>query len=845
MTKIIDFANKHSISWRPIKLEITNVNGKVKKIPLPIQGSIPNNKDFYDEDWVKKEMPKLQKWFQKLDASVQSQYHIALDTQTIYHLDIDHMPNVNYSAESKMLVSKFISRCAYYKSTTKELGKHLFFRLDEKLHKKNTKLKSKIGCELYKDLEILSGVWGWCPSDAEVINEDMGLSLFNIEDLPIMNMKPMIRKNKKNSQSVVAKNVDLEMDKTTQIFKYMDLISIQYLDDYSDWLRILYSLKTSNEYMLAKYISMKSSKYNEYEFNRKWEELSPNNITIATAYYYAKISNGEKYREIQLDGLKNYEYDFLDSDDTQAKLFLDNNENNIVYLNSNIYIYIGNEEGTKGRWFHDEKLERTKKIMSDYLSGIFVDYGKLLSKLKKDMGDLEDADEDEKMELEAKIKNNYKLTKMLKNCCKINSITERMKQLLSVMDFSDIEFDTNGYLVPFLNTCYDLKTHNWVGTRRENYVLETAGYNWITPTDAQTETIENLFEEIFPDDNVRQEYIHFLATSLYGVAVEKFIIANGGGGNGKGVINELVQEALGTFAYVGNNAVLLQPIKDGGNPAIANMDKKRFINFREPDEKKSFNLNTIKELTGGKGITARKLYSNEDKVNLVATWFVECNKKPTMTGDLGASIQRRLRDIPFEATYTNDPMLLSQKEELNYIYPANAYYKTIGFQREYKYAMFVVLVKYCKLWEANNEGKNVCEKLYECDIVGDRTKKYIQDNDNVYNVLKQHYVLDMDNSKAFMKIREFWYYFKDSEFYKTLSKYEQNKQYAERNVLEHIKTSSSTRAYYKSRWATKDELGQIHNYKNVLKFWRPKTQEEIFKEQEEDGDLEEMDFISE
>ena len=41
MTKIIDFANKHNISWRPIKLEITNVNGKVKKNPLPIQGSIP------------------------------------------------------------------------------------------------------------------------------------------------------------------------------------------------------------------------------------------------------------------------------------------------------------------------------------------------------------------------------------------------------------------------------------------------------------------------------------------------------------------------------------------------------------------------------------------------------------------------------------------------------------------------------------------------------------------------------------------------------------------------------------------------------------------------------------
>mgnify|MGYP003650818281 CR=1 FL=1 len=41
----------------------------------------------------------------------------------------------------------------------------------------------------------------------------------------------------------------------------------------------------------------------------------------------------------------------------------------------------------------------------------------------------------------------------------------------------------------------------------------------------------------------------------------------------------------------------------------------------------------------------------------------------------------------------------------------------------------------------------------------------------------------------------------------------------------------------------KDELGQVHNYKNVLKFWRPKTQEEIFKEQEDDEGLE-LEFIS-
>ena len=190
-------------------------------------------------------------------------------------------------------------------------------------------------------------------------------------------------------------------------------------------------------------------------------------------------------------------------------------------------------------------------------------------------------------------------------------------------------------------------------------------------------------------------------------------------------------------------------------------------------------------------------------------------------------------------------MLLSQADELKYIYPANSYYKSPAFQNEFKYAMFAYLIRYSKKWEQDNEGKNVCEKLYECDEVSNRTKKYIQDNDSIFNVIKQYYILDMENPKAFMKIREFWHYFKDSEFYKTLSKYEQNKQYAERNVVEHIKTSTSTRAFYKHRWSCKDELGQTHNYYNVLKFWRPKTQDEIFKEQEDEDDLKELDFISE
>ena len=50
-----------------------------------------------------------------------------------------------------------------------------------------------------------------------------------------------------------------------------------------------------------------------------------------------------------------------------------------------------------------------------------------------------------------------------------------------------------------------------------------------------------------------------MATSLFSIAIERFIIANGAGGNGKGVINELLVECLGNYAYTAPNEILLQP----------------------------------------------------------------------------------------------------------------------------------------------------------------------------------------------------------------------------------------------------------------------------------------------
>jgi len=69
--------------------------------------------------------------------------------------------------------------------------------------------------------------------------------------------------------------------------------------------------------------------------------------------------------------------------------------------------------------------------------------------------------------------------------------------------------------------------------------------------------------------------------------------------------------ALGPFGMNGNTNVLLDAMKSGPNPEVANMVSKRFVKFSEPAEGKKIENETLKTLTGGDAITARQCYSNE------------------------------------------------------------------------------------------------------------------------------------------------------------------------------------------------------------------------------------------
>ena len=843
---IVEFCEKNNILWRPINVKVSQRNGvKSDKKLEGFGGEMPKPNDWKKEGFIDTILPKQKKLFYGLSKAIQDKMWIAIDTREIYQYDIDHLEDKQplYSDESAELNKLFISSCPYYSSGTKALGKHAFFKLDKKLRKDRNQFQLSEKDTTFEDLEILSGQWSWSKSTTNVLNADVEIPTLNYDDLPLKYGAPIsavggkIKFTRKVKKIKPEPMVAEDLNKDDKIFQYADIIKLDYLDDYSSWFSLLCALKSENKKSIAKYISSKSAKFNEEEFDKKWESIDDmGKITIGTIYHYAKMSDKKKYNELLHQDMD--KLDFIDSDDTQANLFLREYEDNLVYKNGQIYIYVGNSEGTKGRWFVDEKTERVKKFLSDYLSGIQRDYLNSLKAKTKVLVDLSkdgELDEDQQAELNMLAENEKftgKLIAKLKNCAKINSICERLRSLLSVKDFQEIKFDKNPYLFPFNNTCYCLKTHNWVGTLREQYILTTCGYDWKMPSDDEMKILGKLINEIFQDKDIRQEYIHYLATGLFGIPIEKFIFAFGSGGNGKGVINELMEETCGHFGYTGNNAILLNPVAGGANPAIANMSGKRFIIFREPDEKKSLNLSAIKEISGGKKISARKCFSNDDETHLCGTYFCETNKHLPLCGDLGASIQRRLRDIPFKTSYSADKEKLKSRPKLKQAVP---YYKTAEFQDKFKFALFAHLINYSRKWQSDTT-KNVCQEQFASKEVGIRTKEYIEDSDEIFGILKKHFVKDLKNHSCCVKFGEFWTFFKDSDFYKTLSKSDQNKSYSWKKVTEHLKESSATRDFYEKKFIVKDKHGQTVINKDVLVRWRMKTQEENEQDELENGE---------
>jgi len=211
---------------------------------------------------------------------------------------------------------------------------------------------------------------------------------------------------------------------------------------------------------------------------------------------------------------------------------------------------------------------------------------------------------------------------------------------------------------------------------------------------------------------------------------------------------------FGNYGYVLPSNVILNPLKTGSNPEVANLKYKRFVIVREPDSAFKINCSTIKELTGGNAVNARQNYSNDTDTTLQITLILECNDKPKLN-EVNDAIYRRLIDVPFMSSFV-DQQIYDKLDDKTNIYVKNDYYKTNGFKNKYKQALFMLISKY--------KFENVLpEQIIK------RNLEYMQNSDTIFEFIDEIAIKTTDR-KDTIKVKYLYEAFKGSQFYENLTK---------------------------------------------------------------------------
>ena len=485
--------------------------------------------------------------------------------------------------------------------------------------------------------------------------------------------------------------------------------------------------------------------------------------------------------------------------DEKSQIFdsiIDEMGDDFVYQNDVLYTYY------QDKWHSNNELAH--KVVKNFLVDFIFEIIEIENKtLRTQMIDGSDTEKTiKKLDFLKKALRKIKTVKTLKNIVdsiKINLISSR----------DEIIFDS--YLpdvLCFKNKNIDLRNNKDYDVSKTDYVTHNTGYEYTKPTDEQMATIEQLIDDVFPNEEEKKSYLSVLFQGMTGHRTEKFILANGSGRNGKGFMNELFRSMLGDqYSYKANVASITKPIKEGANPEIANMSQKRFTILTEPNDNEDIQGSNIKTLTGDDVLNARGLYSSDTKTRLYHTMVLECNKKPNICGKLDNSIASRIIDIPFRTFFTADKQEL---ETLDNTKPINLKIKEESFKCEHRCALFEYLLK------------NAPKTLFVPESIKARTNEYIEDCDPFLSWFNDNYNKTTDKNDI-VKVKDLFIDFKNKDYYQNLSKKEKR----ELNEKKFIKMISENLTLHKYYFARKKIDGV--DTRNILMFHKPKPEDNFIE----------------
>ena len=577
----------------------------------------------------------------------------------------------------------------------------------------------------------------------------------------------------------------------------LDNIALEYWDNRKSWTTLIWAMQyaeISEEEMEA--YSKQSEKYEPgcvQDLLKGWdEEKSPG---WAKVEEYSRLSDIEEHIAICVNrpskskstesSVSKSKHE-ISTDKFLALKALELVNGEIVNVGDMLYVY----DRMKGYWEQDHKGSHTRVMISDLVDDWLIEELEPL----KGMSDA------------AKPYN--KAREKVSSNSGINNIYSIFKD--SIPQNNTIEFDDTKpyYFVWSCGKAYDFESHEFVVLQKEDYITMTTGYPYETYTEEDLACLQTLYREIHYDEGTYLPYMSMCVTACIGIQIEKLIVNTGGGGNGKGVVNELLSKMLGNYFYKGSVSTLQEPIKaEQANPALASMHLKRLTICTEPEPGKKLNQATLKTITGDGDINARQLYSSAMKVNNQNTLVMECNQLPNISGKMDNSVKRRIRAIPFNATYTddpNDPDLLAGKP---HVHPANLLYKKTLWQKSKRAALFEMISRFA---EEHGTG------LLESETCKKRADKYVNESDFAMEWFRDLYerVPNGEDVEPLPMI-ELFAEFKACDEYKNMDR-DDKKYWTKKQLIEQLTEKLDKDDYHeRKKWHGKPYRSAIWNWRLI------------------------------
>jgi P4 family phage/plasmid primase-like protien len=210
----------------------------------------------------------------------------------------------------------------------------------------------------------------------------------------------------------------------------------------------------------------------------------------------------------------------------------------------------------------------------------------------------------------------------------------------------------------FTDGLFDLEMCSFRMIIPQDYISTTTGYPYPKKLNKPIrKALESFMFGLFENNEDKDYLLKVLASCLFGGnRWEEFYVFTGTGGNGKGVISELLKTAFGDYYLTVDNSLFTKPLerKDQPIPALVEARCKRIMMSTEPESDEKLQAGQLKKISGNDIIEARTLHSKHI-VKYVPQFKVilQMNNIPKMT-KIDGGIERRMKIINFPFKFVGE-----------------------------------------------------------------------------------------------------------------------------------------------------------------------------------------------